>query len=206
AIVDSGNGIQCLWKLANRIVLGEPSKTTDGGKLAFSPEDQAKIKDIEDRTAAIMVRLGAKPGTQNIDRILRLPGTTNLPNAKKLKAGRVPCPTKLVEFNETSYPLELFEPGSPDDGGHHARPEYEDEAHSEEEDKLERIIRLGENGEFKGDRSDAVWFVVCEMLRRGHPDRTIISTLLDPNNGISEHLRAQRSPRAYAEKQIANAK
>jgi hypothetical protein len=206
AIVDSGNGIQCLWKLANRIVLGEPSKTTDGGKLAFSPEDQAKIKDVEDRTAAIMVRLGAKPGTQNIDRILRLPGTTNLPNAKKLKAGRVPCPTKLVAFNETSYPLELFEPGSPDDGGHHARQEYEDEAHGEREDKLERIIRDGESGEWKGDRNRAVWWVICEMLRHGYVDRTIVSTILDHNNKISAHVYDQKEPRKYAQRQVAEAK
>ena len=36
-----------------------------------------------------MLRLGAKAGTQNIDRILRLPGTINLPNAVKAKEG--PC-------------------------------------------------------------------------------------------------------------------
>jgi hypothetical protein len=125
AILDSGNGIQCLWKLTSRIVLGAPLKTMEG-KLAFSPEDQAKIKDVEDRTAAIMVRLGAKAGTQNIDRILRLPGTTNLPTKTKLKAGRVPCLTKLLAFNGATYPLELFVPGTPDDGGHHARQEHAD--------------------------------------------------------------------------------
>jgi hypothetical protein len=56
------NGIQCLWRLAERIVLGSPVNTTDG-KLAFSPEDQAKIADAEARTAAIMEqRLDAKDG------------------------------------------------------------------------------------------------------------------------------------------------
>ena len=45
-----------------------------------------------------MVRLGSKAGTQNIDRILRLPGTTNLPNKKKLNTGRVACPTRLIRF------------------------------------------------------------------------------------------------------------
>src|SRR5262249_1780551 len=57
-IVDSGNGIQCLWRLTDAIVLPE-EKT--GPK--------ALIEDVAARSAALMVRLGAKPGTQNIDRI-----------------------------------------------------------------------------------------------------------------------------------------
>jgi hypothetical protein len=93
AIVDSGNGIQCLWKLADSIVLGEKDPI---------------IADVEARSAELMVRLGAKASTQNIDRILRLPGTTNLPNAKKLKAERVPCPTKLLRFNGVRYSLDAF--------------------------------------------------------------------------------------------------
>jgi hypothetical protein len=191
AIVDSGNGIQCLWKLKNRIVLGEPVKTADGGKLAFSPEDQAKINEAEARTAVIMVRLGAKAGTQNIDRILRLPGTTNLPNAKKRKEGRVECPTKMLAFDGASYSLESFPlpeqigPGSPEDGGQHARQEAD-------EDRLERIIRDGESGEWKGDRNRAVWWAICEMLRHGYADRTIVSTILDRNNKISDHIYDQK--------------
>ena len=105
--VDSGNGIQGLWRLQERIVLGEPVN----GK--FSPEDQAKIDDVEARIAAVMRRLGSKAGTQNIDRILRLPGTTNLPNAKKRKEGRVACQTKLLWFDDVSYPLDAF----PKEGG-----------------------------------------------------------------------------------------
>ena len=47
---------------------------------------------------------------------------------------------------------EQNKPGTPEDGGHHAQ-------WSEEEERLERIIRIGENGEFNGDRIRAVWWV-----------------------------------------------
>jgi len=193
AIVDSGNGIQCLWRLAERIEL--PS---DAGAI---------IANAEARSAALMVRLGAKPGTQNIDRILRLPGTTNLPTKAKRERGRVECPTKLLSVNDVSHPLGAFppanteqtKPGSPEDGGQHAR-------QNDEEDKLERIIRDGESGQFGGDRSRAVWWVINEMLRRGSPTSTIVSTLLDRSNRISQHVYDQSDPRAYAERQIAKAK
>jgi hypothetical protein len=39
---------------------------------------------------------------------LRLPGTTNLPNAKKSKEGRVACEAKLIAFHDLSYRLEAF--------------------------------------------------------------------------------------------------
>jgi hypothetical protein len=188
ALVDSGNGIQCLWGLTQRIEL---------------PTDAADIiNDVETRTAEIMVRLGAKPGTQNIDRILRLPGTINLPNEKKRKEGRTPCATKLISFNGVSYDLNAFP--LPEHLKSDENKTNTDEA--DDLDKLERIIRLGENGEFEGDRSTAVWYVVCEMLRRGYMDSTIVSTLLDHANKISDHIYAQSAPRAYALRQIAKAK
>jgi hypothetical protein len=111
AIVDSGNGIQCLWRWQDPIKLGNPIKGPDG-RMVFLPEDQAKIADVEKRIEQIMLRLGSKAGTQNIDRILRLPGTTNVPNKRKRELGRVECPTRLIEFSSKSYGLDAF-PKSP---------------------------------------------------------------------------------------------
>jgi hypothetical protein len=107
AVVDSGNGVQVLWKLDTPIVLGAPIQNGKG-ELEFSSADQAKIDDVEARTKARMEALGATAGTQNIDRVLRLPGTTNLPNKVKRKAGRVPVPTKLLRFNGATFPLTAF--------------------------------------------------------------------------------------------------
>jgi hypothetical protein len=93
------------------IILPAPQRITDDGgkpRLAYSKETQAQIDDVEARIKGVMLRLGAKPGTQNIDRILRLPGTTNLPNEKKRREGRAPCSTLLIEFNNTSHPLSAF--------------------------------------------------------------------------------------------------
>jgi hypothetical protein len=101
-IIDSGNGIQVLWRVTVPIVLGKPMPG-EGGRLSYSPEDEAKIVDAEARSEVMMLQLNAKAGTQNIDRILRLPGTINLPNAKKKREGRVECPTRLIEFNDVSH-------------------------------------------------------------------------------------------------------
>jgi AAA domain len=206
-VVDSGNGIQCLWKLATAIDLScFPLATDKDGKPTLSAEAEKIVADVEARSAELMRRLDAKAGTQNIDRILRLPGTVNLPTTAKLKRDRVPCPTKLIAFNGVSYPLELFVPGTPDDGGHHARQAQEEEdSHSAVgEDELEHTIRHCDVP--VGERSDRVWFVINEMLRRGYVTPSIVSTLLDRNNKISEHIHAQLNPRQYAERQVAKAK
>ena len=113
AIVDSGNGIQCLWRLDQPIDLSQYPLLTEQDekgkdKLVLGPEAQRVVDDVEARTKEIMIRLGAEPGTQNIDRILRLPGTINLPNKVKRDAGRTECPTELISFNGASYSLESF--------------------------------------------------------------------------------------------------
>ena len=199
AAVDSGNGIQALWKLKERIPLGKPVKDAKG-KLVFSPEDRVKIDDVEARVKAVMLRLGSKPGTQNIDRILRLPGTTNLPNAKKKKDGGVACQTKLLWFNGASYPLDAF-PKVEADKQKKTTGQQKAKA-GRYEDKLEQAIR---DGAPKSERSELVWYVVNEMLRRGYFSDAIVAVLLDRDNGISEHLYDQSKPHEYAERQVEQA-
>jgi hypothetical protein len=109
AIIDSGNGVQPLWRLQDPIKLAPMrTKQKDGSGLKFPPETEAAIADVEDRTKLLMQTLGSVAGTQNIDRILRLPGTINLPNAVKIAKGRVPCPTSLIKFNGVAHPFESF--------------------------------------------------------------------------------------------------
>jgi hypothetical protein len=80
--VYSGGGYQALWLLKEPFVLG----------------DDARIAEIEGRNFALAKDLcGDK--AHNIDRILRLPGTINVPDAGKLKKGRVPAVARIVSWN-----------------------------------------------------------------------------------------------------------
>jgi hypothetical protein len=115
AIVDSGNGIQALWRLRQPIKLADPITITNAqgeNKIVFPPETSALIADVEARIAAVMVGLGSVAGTQNIDRILRLPGTKNFPNAAKAAKGRIVSKAKLIKFASpaarSQYDLEDF--------------------------------------------------------------------------------------------------
>jgi hypothetical protein len=194
-IVDSGNGIQAGWRLDEPIGLEGADRET-------------LLIEAEGRSKALMLLLGSEAGTQNADRILRLPGTTNIPNAKKISKGRVPCPTALIKFNGSSYGLEAFplpeqtKPGSPEDGGHHAR----QPADEDEEDKLDWTIKTGGDYQEVGKRSEGVWYVICEMLRRGYLGSTIEAVLLDQSNMISAHIYDQNESRKYVKRQIAKAK
>ncbi len=69
AVIDSGNGVQALWRLKAPCAGHDP---------------------IEAVNKALVARFGGDTGTWNADRVLRLPGTVNWPSAKKRAEGRVP--------------------------------------------------------------------------------------------------------------------
>jgi hypothetical protein len=197
-IVDSGNGLQCLWKLVKPIVLGDS-------------KDSA-VADVEARSAALMLRLGAKAGTQNIDRILRLPGTTNLPNKKKRKAGRVPCPTRLLLFNGASYSLESFAPETPEDRG--AQQEHADSQQRATvdvgalsvSDRIKNLIRgINDPEHTYNSRSEAVFAVIVAMIDAKCPDQQIQDVMFDKRLPIGDHIREQPNPADNLVRQIRRA-
>ena len=205
AAIDSGNGVQCLWKLQDPIELGAPVIGKDG--LVFAPEDQAKINDVEARVKAIMIRLGAKPGTQNIDRILRLPGTTNLPNAKKRKEGRVACQTKLLWFDDGRYPLSAFplpEKGKDTDG-----PGTADEGAGSTNELPPRVaafLFIEGNGPYD-TRSELLFSFLIAALQANVADDAIAAACHDPTyarGGIFQHVAG--NAKGYIERQIQRAR
>jgi hypothetical protein len=97
-IVDSGNGLNCLWRLAAPL------------PLPADPQQRKQlIDDVEERNKALVLTLGGGAETRNIDRILRLPGTTNFPNEAKRKRGRTVCQAKLINSNEARYQFGDFD-------------------------------------------------------------------------------------------------
>jgi len=211
AIIDSGNGIQCLWRLAQPIKLGKPIKDKDG-KLTYGEQDLANIANVEARIAAVMVQLGSKAGTQNIDRILRLPGTANLPNKTKLKAGRVACPTRLISFNGATYPLEAF----PLDTGtaKQQKQKQEQKSSSRLPPHLAMMLHVSDpgGGHRCGDyasRSEALYAFIILAMRAGIDENTIINVLLDEQyigKALYAHCHEQSGNAAdYLRRQIEHA-
>lgn len=86
AAIDSGNGVQLIW------FFDEPIDCTD--------ETREKVEAIGHR---IETALGGTENTANIDRVLRLPGTTNKPGKKKRDLGRVEMPATLLYVTEQRY-------------------------------------------------------------------------------------------------------
>jgi Family of unknown function (DUF5906) len=206
-IVDSGNGIQCLWKLTAPISLG-PLVTTGDGKKVLSPETTAIVSEVEARTEAQMLELGSIAGTQNVDRILRLPGTTNLPNRKKINAGRVACPTKLIEFNDATHPLDAFPLPATD-----KESESKSDQHGGDIDalpiskRIRNLIRGIDDPKHPYDsRSERVMAVLTAMAATGCADEQMAAMVLDEGFPISAHVRDQKKPEEYLRRQIARAR
>lgn len=99
AVVFSGGGYQAFWKLAEPLAL-------DG---SVEDAEKAKLWNL-----GLERKFGCADSCHNIDRIMRLPGTINVPNKKKRDKGRVPTLATLVDANWSRvYPLSSFEPSPP---------------------------------------------------------------------------------------------
>ena len=105
-IVDSGNGLQGIWLLEPEFIF--PKLASPPNSKAYDDEVQARVAPVEDRNRALALATGAPPGTHNADRLLRLPGTINFPNAKKTAQGRITRQSSIVKLSDVRYPLEQF--------------------------------------------------------------------------------------------------
>ena len=207
ALVDSGNGIQGLWKQEPRIELAEPVMETDAkgrNVRVFPPDTSAIIADVEARSAALMERLGSVAGTQNIDRILRLPGTTNLPNKKKIKAGRVACRTRLISFNNFKYSLDAFP--APEPSGEECKAGAGIDTLPVSKRMKDLIRGIDDPDHPYASRSEAVFAVIIAMVGAGCADNQIEAVFLDGSHPISAHVFEQSKPPEYLARQIARAR
>lgn len=184
AAIFSGSGWQILLRLTQPVVL-------------FQRPDA--VADIEGRNYALLRQLDSKhPGTHNVDRLLRLPGTPNWPNKKKRQMyGRVDP--------VMSFWAELGPPVALVDLPHEDPPAV---ATIERTAVVagERIVRESLAGRLPdwllaaivdgpgedGDRSKAGYAAVCQMIRYDLSDETIAAILGDPSYAISGHYLDQR--------------
>lgn len=218
AVVFSGGGYQGFWRLEEPIPVN--------GDLAAAEDAKRYNQQLE-------LLFGAD-NCHNIDRIMRLPGTVNIPDAKKRRKGREEALAALVEYHaDRVYPLADFTPapvvqmrgeagggfsggGSPatrvEVPGNIRRLKDVDELDEwNVKDRVKVIIVQGRHPDEvkRGDNSRSAWVfdVVCNLVRSEVPDEVIFSILTDPDFGISESiLELGSNAERYATRQIERGK
>ena len=198
-IIDSGGGVQALWRLYEEV---------------SSLEDRDYCRGINRR---LVEMFGGDGATFNLDRLLRLPGTVNLPDVRKLKRGRVPVPTKLIQSRVNKFASFEFE-SAPVKRKVAADLDIGDAVMTDDLEALVReyglpkrlvtIIRDGRLAEPKrDDDSRSVWLydAICGLLRCKVPPEIIVGLLIDPQWQISESVLEKPDPEAYAARQVKSA-
>ncbi|HEV2545927.1 MAG TPA: hypothetical protein VGU20_01180 [Stellaceae bacterium] len=97
-VIDSGGGFQAFWKLRDPVTIAP---------LAAGTSVDAVVGPLEAHNRRLEMIFGGDH-CHNIDRIMRVPGTINLPTKKKRKKGREATLAQLIHFNETAYDIEVF--------------------------------------------------------------------------------------------------
>ncbi|MGK8641114.1 VapE domain-containing protein [Brucella anthropi] len=200
-VVFSGGGYHAYWKLKN------------------PTEDLVRVEAIN---MALAKALGGD-NCHNIDRIMRLPSTVNIPNAKKQMNGRKPTLAYVVKADwSLTYSLDDF---PLDDGPEPAEPKgaimqdvpvvpVEMDALSPAVTLATRaLIELGDDPERPRDkpdarfrsRSEAVYRVSCDLRRAGCSEEVIAGVLINPAFGIARSVLEKKKPVQYALRQARSA-
>lgn len=201
ATIFSGGGYHGYWKLK------EPT------------DDLVRVEAIN---MAVAKALGGD-NCHNIDRIMRLPGTVNIPNAKKKANGRKPMLASVVKAEwSLTYSLDDFPQGEgPEPAGPKGTITQDQRIIPVGLDVLppavpsltRTLIELGDDPERPRDkpgarfrsRSEAVFRVSCDLARAGCPVEIIAGVLINPAFGISHSVREKKKPIHYALRQAHSA-
>ncbi|MCH4548065.1 hypothetical protein MK632_20210 [Rhizobium changzhiense] len=197
AVVFSGGGYHAYWKLKE-------------------PTDD--LVRVEATNMAVAKVLGGDK-CHNIDRIMRLPGTVNIPNTKKQANGRRSAVARVVKAEwSVCYSLDDFpqgdgpEPPSPRGVVTQAllvAPVDLDGLPPSVLPVTRTIIELGDDAErprsgpsprFRS-RSEAVFRVACDLARAGCSEEIIAGVLLNPAFTISRSILEKKKPGHYARRQ-----
>lgn len=209
AIVFSGGGYQGFWRLREPFAI-------DG--------DLSKAEEAKRWNLQLELVFGGD-SCHNVDRIMRLPGTVNWPNAKKRGKGRVPALASVVLWeHDRVYDLSQFTPapllqGADDSGinndtvqvsGNIVRLASLDELPAQVSPACKVAINLGKDPDEPDkypSRSEWLFFVCCSLVRAGCSDDTIYSVITDPDFKISESVLDKGTlADSYARRQIKRAR
>lgn len=225
ACVFSGGGYQGLWLLADPVTIEGTTKE----------ERWASAADVERYNLALEWAMQGAPQCFNVDRIMRLPGTWNIPDAKKRAKGRQRTQAKLEWFNEDApLPLASFTPANhvqprntsafslTSPGGHkktsvavpsNTRRYTTDELHEMYPNVKKHAWVVCVQGrdpdkeERHDGRSEWLFYACCEMVRGNVPDDVIYSVITDPDFLISASVLDKGGQmQRYALRQIERAK
>jgi hypothetical protein len=210
AIVFSGGGYQAFWKLSVPIAVNR---------------DVAVTEDIKQYNLALERAFGAD-SCHNLNRIMRLPGTINVPDAKKAAKGRVPVAASLVSWDNTiQYSADSFQKATmvqiPETGGGFAQ-EVQVSGNVARLDgvadldawkvpeRIKTIVVVGHNRDIEGPKEDdsrSSWLFdcLCGLARAGVPPEVCYSVITDRDFGIAESVLDKSDPDRYARRQIARA-
>jgi hypothetical protein len=189
----SGNGLAALWRL----------------------DASASISDAEAAGAGLASALSGDH-THNVDRLMRIPYTTNLPNRQKRKRGfKAVRASGFLMRTGAVHSMDVFARASvaahlqaEDRIGAAERVDDLDELNIDERTK--EIIKTGRSGKLGNgegnDRSSWVYAAVRGMLRSGVSSEEIVGVLTDPGFAISERALERHDPEAYARKEVARIK
>ncbi|WP_375250422.1 AAA family ATPase [Sphingomonas sp.] len=190
-IVDSGGGVQALWRLAGDVV---------------------SSADVEGINRSLVGQFGGDPACWNVDRVLRVPGTVNLPTARKRASGRVPALATVLEAQGGSSTPEAlrraYDAGmTPERAVATPAPALGVVPASlarlgiTPDDPLHTLL-TDPPGE---DRSADTFAAACDMHRCGVDAEQIVGVLLDPELAISAHCLAQADPERAARRAVERA-
>ncbi len=212
-VVFSGGGYQGFWKLSEPFPI-------DGD---LERAEEAKLWNMQ-----LELLFGAD-NCHNVDRIMRLPGTINVPDKKKIEKGRTRMLAELISFSDISYPLSDFAKAQAVQTGEEGfDPQAEVNISSGNIERLATIDELAQYGVAErdqalcvqgnlrategpkdGDDSRSAWLMdaCCNLHRANVPDEKIYSIITDPDFRISESVLDKGTMmEKYAKRQIARAK
>lgn len=198
-VIFSGGGFQLFWTLADKFEIG--------GSIERCEEFERYNRHIEQLLDA--------DNCHNADRIMRVPGTWNLPNEAKLKKGRTKVEACVLRDTGERHDLSAF-PQAPrkDAAPDNVVPLRLGDASPVSQDELDTLPpplpAMAVNGQRDvdnpvGDRSAVVLDFACNGLRAEADAELLYRCLLDPGLAISAHVRDQKKLELYARRQIERA-